>query len=49
MSRTLLPCDFTLLGLTAALSTGVATKSSLAQLCVWDAKKHRQCRSMWWR
>ena len=41
MSCTLLPCNYTLLGLTAALSAGVATKSSLAQLCVRDAKKRQ--------
>ena len=34
MSHTLLPCNFTLVDLTAALSTGVATVSSLAQLQV---------------
>ena len=31
MSCTLLLCDFTLIGLTAALSTGVATMSRLAE------------------
>ena len=30
--------------LTAALSTGVAIMSSLAQLQVWDTEKQRQCR-----
>ena len=41
MSRTLLPCDFTLASLMAALST---TKGSLAQLWVHDTKKQRQHR-----
>jgi len=44
MSPTLLPFDFTLVGLTAALSTGVATMSSLAQLRVQDTEEWRQCR-----
>ena len=44
MSRTLLPFNFTLVGLTAALSTGVATMSSLAQLRVQDTEEWRQCR-----
>ena len=44
MPHTLLPCDLTLADLTAALSTGVATVSSLAQLRVRDAKQQRQCR-----
>jgi len=34
MSHVLLPCDITLVDLIAALSTGVATMSSLAQLQV---------------
>ena len=34
MSHTLLPCDFALVNLMAALSTGVASMSSLAQLGV---------------
>ena len=39
ISCTLLPCDYTLVklaSLTAALSTGIATLSSLAQLWVWS-------------
>ena len=44
MSRTLLPFNFTLVGLTAALSTGVATINSLAQLGVQDTEEWRQCR-----
>jgi len=40
-SHTLLPCDFTLVDLTAALSAGIATMSSLAQLRVWDTKAQR--------
>jgi len=39
ISHTLLPCDYTLVklaSLTAALSTGVATLSSLAQLRIWS-------------
>ena len=43
-SCTLLPCYFTLVDLTAALSTGVATMSSLAQLWVWDIEEQRQRR-----
>ena len=43
-SHTLLPCDFTLVNLAAALSTDVATMSSLAELRVWDTKKQRQHR-----
>ena len=39
-SRKLLPCDF-ISSVLAALSTGVATMSSLAQ---WDAEKQRQCK-----
>ena len=41
-SCTLLPCNFTLVNLMAALSAGVATKSSLAQLQVWDTAEQRQ-------
>ena len=40
----LLQCEFTLAGLTAALSTGVATMSSLAQIYVRDTKKQMQHR-----
>ena len=40
----LLPCDFTLVDLMSALSTGVATISSLAQLRVGDTGEQRQCR-----
>ena len=41
---TLLPCDFTLADLITAWSTGIATKSSLAQLQVWNIEEQRQCR-----
>ena len=41
-SRTLLPCYFTLVALTTAESTGVATTSSLAQLQVRDTEEQRQ-------
>jgi len=42
----MLSYNFTLVNLTAALSTGVhvATMSSLAQLRVWDTKEQRQGR-----
>ena len=43
-SRTLLPRIFTLVNLTAALRTGVATMSSLAQLRVQDSKEQKQFR-----
>ena len=47
-SHKLLPCDITLVDLTAALqfeySTGVATVLSLAQLQVQDAEEQRQRR-----
>ena len=43
-SRTLLPRIFTLVNLTAALRTGVATMSSLAQLQVQDSEEQKQCR-----
>ena len=42
-SHRLLPCEFTLVDLTAALSTGVATMSNLAQIRVSDTEE-RQCR-----
>ena len=43
-SHTLLPCDFTLVDLVAAWSTGVATMSSLAQLQFQDTERQRQHR-----
>ena len=43
-SYTLLSCHFTLVDLTAALSSDVAPMSSLAQLQVRDTMKQRQCR-----
>ena len=39
-----MPCNFTLVDLMAALSTSVATTSSLVQLRVRDTEKWRQCR-----
>ena len=46
MSHVLLPCDITLVDLTAAWSTGVATMSSLAQLGVqeWRQPTHKDAR-----
>ena len=46
MSHILLPCDITLVNLTAALSTGIATMSSVAQLQVqeWRQLTHKDTR-----
>ena len=46
MSHVLLPCDITLVDLTAALSTGVATMSTLAQLQVQERRQltHKDAR-----
>ena len=43
-SCTLLPCNLTLVDFTVALSTGVATLRSLAQLQVKDIEEQRQHR-----
>ena len=40
----LLPCDFILVDLMAALNTGIATMSTTAQLSIWDTEAQRQHR-----